>query len=124
MTSKLFFDTDCISSFLWVKKESILFKLYPRRIVLPQEVFVELSNPSITHIKRKVSELCLNGDITTKEILTDTDEYILFYELAISPPKGERRIGKGEAAAIALDSWKKANSRYGDLNCIDLLLPF
>ncbi len=91
---------------------------------MPQEVFVELSNPSITHIKRKVSELCLNGDITTKEILTDTDEYILFYELAISPPKGERRIGKGEAAAIALDSWKKANSRYGDLNCIDLLLPF
>ncbi len=102
MTNKLFFDTDCISSFLWVKKESILFKLYSERIVLPQDVFVELSNPSIPHIKCKVNELCLHGDITTKEILTGTDEYILFYELAVSPPKGERRIGKGEAAAIAL----------------------
>ncbi|WP_201024189.1 hypothetical protein, partial [Tepidibacillus decaturensis] len=102
MTSKLFFDTDCISSFLWVKEENILFKLYPGRIVLPKEVFIELSNPSIPHIKRKVNELCINGDVTTKEILTNTEEYRLYYELAISPPKGEKRIGKGEAAAIAL----------------------
>lgn len=102
MTNKLFFDTDCISSFLWVKEENLLFKLYPGRIVLPKEVFVELSNPSIPHIKRKVSELCTSGDITTKEILAGTDEYVLYNELAISPPKGERIIGKGEAAAIAL----------------------
>ncbi|MEA3423983.1 MAG: hypothetical protein U9Q80_09345, partial [Bacillota bacterium] len=32
----------------------------------------------------------------------NTEEYNLYYELAISPPKGERIIGKGEAAAIAL----------------------
>jgi len=36
MTNKLFFDTDCISSFLWVKEENILIKLYPGRIVLPK----------------------------------------------------------------------------------------
>ncbi len=29
MTSQLFFDTDCLSAFLWVKEENILFKLYP-----------------------------------------------------------------------------------------------
>ncbi len=29
MTKDLFFDTDCISSFLWVKREDILIKLYP-----------------------------------------------------------------------------------------------
>lgn len=102
MTSKLFFDTDCISSFLWVKEENILFNLFPGRIVLPKEVFIELSNPSIPHIKRKVHELCANSDLTTKEILTNTDEYRLYYELAVAPPKGEKRIGKGEAAAIAL----------------------
>ncbi|MFT9487179.1 MAG: hypothetical protein ACH0QD_07390 [Tepidibacillus sp.] len=77
MTSKLFFDTDYISSFLWVKEENILFQLYPGRIVLPKEVFIELSNPSIPHIKRKVNELCINGDVTTKEILTNTEEYRL-----------------------------------------------
>ena len=34
MTDKLFFDTDCISSFLWVKEENILLKLYPGLIIL------------------------------------------------------------------------------------------
>jgi hypothetical protein len=47
MIRKLFFDTDCISSFLWVREENILFKLYPERIVLPKDVVSELSNPSI-----------------------------------------------------------------------------
>ncbi|WIV12206.1 hypothetical protein [Proteiniborus sp. MB09-C3] len=102
MTDKLFFDTDCISSFLWVKEENILLKLYPGKIILPRPVFNELSSPSIPHIKRKVSELCLSGDISTKEILVNTEEYNLYYELAIAPPKGEKVIGKGEAAAIAL----------------------
>ena len=102
MTDKLFFDTDCISSFLWVKEENILFKLYPGKIILPKPVFSELSNPSIPHIKRKINEICLSGDVSTKEILVNTEEYKLYCELAISPPKGEKVIGKGEAAAIAL----------------------
>ena len=102
MINKLFFDTDCISSFLWVKEENILLKLYQGRIILPKQVFNELSNPSIPHINSKVNQLCLNGDISTKEILANTEEYKLYYELAISPPKGEKIIGKGEAAAIAL----------------------
>ena len=102
MTDKLFFDTDCISAFLWVKEENILFKLYPNRVVLPKQVFDELSNPSIPHIKRKVHDLCLKGEVFTKEILVNTEEYKLYHELAVSPPKGERIIGKGEAAAIAL----------------------
>ena len=102
MTDKLFFDTDCISSFLWVKEENILLKLYPGRIILPKEVYIELSNPSIPHIKRRVNQLCLSGKLTTKEILVDTEEYHLYYELAITPPEGVKRIGKGEAAAIAL----------------------
>lgn len=102
MTNKLFFDTDCISSFLWVKEEYILFKLYSGRIILPKQVFKELSNPSIPHIKRKMNQLCLDGDIFVKEILTNTEEFNLYYELAVVPPKGEKIIGKGEAAAIAL----------------------
>ncbi len=102
MTSKLFFDTDCISSFLWVKEENILLKLYPGRIVLPQQVFDELSNPSIPHVKRKVNHLISNGDITTQRIYTDTEEFNLYYQLVIAPAEGETIIGKGEAAAISL----------------------
>lgn len=102
MTDQLFFDTDCISSFLWVGQENILLKLYPGRVVLPQQVFDELSHPSIPHIKSKVATLCASGEVTTKQILTDTAEYGLYHELAISPPKGEIIIGKGEAAALSL----------------------
>jgi hypothetical protein len=83
MTDKLFFDTDCISSFLWVKEEYLILKLYPNRIILPKQVFEELSNPSIPHIKRKVTELCLSGDISTKEILINTEEFNLYYELVV-----------------------------------------
>ncbi|MDD2379738.1 hypothetical protein [Aminobacterium sp. EBM-42] len=102
MIKKLFFDTDCISSFLWVKEEKILLTLYPERIILPKQVSDELCNPSIPHIKRRVVQLCSEGGLAIKEILAQTDEFHLYCGLAISPPKGEKRIGKGEAAAIAL----------------------
>lgn len=42
MTDIYFFDTDCISAFLWVRNESILAKLYPGRIVLPTQVYDEI----------------------------------------------------------------------------------
>lgn len=102
MTDQLFFDTDCISSFLWVKQENLIFQLYPGRIVLPQEVFTELSNPSIPHIKSKIASLYSTGDISTMKIMTNTEEYNLYHELAIAPQKGQKVIGRGEAAAIAL----------------------
>ncbi len=89
MTKQLFFDNDCVSSFLWVNEENLLLKLYPGRIVLPQEVFDELSNPSIPHIKRKVTQLITNGYIATQRIFTETEEFYLYYQLAIAPPKGE-----------------------------------
>ncbi len=102
MTDKLFFDADCLSAFLWVKEENILFKLYPGRIVLPKQVYNELSDPRVPHFKRKINQFCQRGDLSIKEILLDTEEYYLYYELAISHSKGEKVIGKGEAAAIAL----------------------
>jgi len=102
MIKQLYFDNDCISSFLWVKEENLLLKLYPGKIVLPHEVFDELSNPSIPHIHRRLIELISNGDITTQRIYTETEEFSLYYQLAIAPPKGEKIIGKGEAAAISL----------------------
>ena len=51
MTEPLFFDTDCISAFLWVNNESILSKLFPGRIVIPKEVYDELSHPGVNRVK-------------------------------------------------------------------------
>lgn len=43
MTNQLFFDTDCLAAFLWTGNESLVAKLYPGRIVIPQMVYDELS---------------------------------------------------------------------------------
>jgi predicted nucleic acid-binding protein len=102
MTNQMFFDSDCISSFLWVKEENLILDLYPGRIILPKDIYIELSNPSIPHIKNKIASLCNNGSILTTEVVLGTEAYEIFHELAISPPKGVKVIGKGEAAAIAL----------------------
>ena len=61
MTDRLFFDTDCLSSFLWVGQENLLLQLYQGRIVLPKQVFDELSHPSISHIKEKIEALVRAG---------------------------------------------------------------
>jgi hypothetical protein len=71
MTEQLFFDTDCLSSFLWVRRENILLQLYSGRIILPQQVFNELSNPIVPHLKSKVAALKANGDIEIWKILTN-----------------------------------------------------
>ena len=102
MINKLFFDADCLSAFLWVNREDILFELFPKKIVLPKQVYVELCHPSILHFKRKIDQFAQRDKLSIKEILLDTEEYHLYYELAFSPPKGETVIGRGEAAAIAL----------------------
>ena len=37
------FDTDCISSFLWIKRLDIVKNLFPNQIIIPQTVFNELN---------------------------------------------------------------------------------
>ena len=57
MTDKYFFDTDCLSAFLWVRNENILIKLYGGKIVLPEQVYSELSHPRIPHLKTMTDNL-------------------------------------------------------------------
>lgn len=53
MTDDLFFDTDCLSAFLWINDTNILYELYGGRIVLPEPVCQELSN-RVFHISGSV----------------------------------------------------------------------
>lgn len=57
LTDKLFFDTDCLSAFLWVRGGSILSQLYPGRIILPAQVYDELKR--VPHLLAKESLLVL-----------------------------------------------------------------
>jgi len=104
LTDSLYFDTDCISSFLWVKEEHLLASLYSGKIKIPQQVYNELSYPGTPQLKMRVDALISNGDAAIESILTDTPEYSLYSKLTNAPDEGHRVIGKGEAAAIVLAS--------------------
>ena len=101
MIDDLFFDTDCLSSFLWINDTNLLHELYGGRIVLPEPVYQELSNPSIPHIKQRTDVMIKNKDVSVKTIETGTEEYDLYVEL-VRGKKGQKSIGRGEAGGIAL----------------------
>ena len=84
MTEPLFFDTDCISAFLWVDNESILSKLFPGRIIIPKEVYSELSHPGVNHVKGLKAQIDImieNKEAIVETIMTGTDTYELYRQL-------------------------------------------
>lgn len=117
MTDDLFFDTDCLSSFLWVNDTNILHELYGGKIVLPEPVYQELSNPSIPHIKQRIDVMIYNKDVSIKTIEVGTEEYKMYAEL-VRGKKGQKSIGRGEAGGIALA--KKYNGILASNNYKDI----
>ena len=110
MTEPLFFDTDCISAFLLVNNESILSKLFPGRIVIPKEVYDELSHPSVNRVKglkAQVDLMLQAGNATIESIMVGTDTYELYRKLTSHPDPGHKIIGRGEAASISLAKEKQ-----------------
>lgn len=102
LTESFFFDTDCLSAFLWVGEESILPQLYPGKIVIPKPVYTEIDRPSISHLKARVDALDAANLVTIQEIVVGSDEYETYYQLTEEPTRGHKAIGSGEAASLAL----------------------
>ena len=99
-TDDYFFDTDCISAFLWVNHQNILAKLYPGRIIISQQVYDELCY--VPELKYKVANMLANDDVKLMDIDYGTPEYDDFEEMTQHPPNEFKIIGNGEASAIAL----------------------
>ncbi len=100
MIEKYFFDTDCLSAFLWVREESILAKLYPGKIILPAQVYNELSK--VPHLQARADALINNGDLKVESMMVGTDEYEDYLQMTTKPDLGMKIIGDGEAAGIAM----------------------
>ena len=101
-TEPLFFDTDCLSAFLWIKEESIVTRLYPGRVVIPQAVYSELSNPCVPHLKARIDLLLATGRARVQDIDVGTPAYAFYKKLIIPTEIGQKVIGRGEAEAITL----------------------
>ena len=101
MTNELFFDTDCLSAFLWINDTNILEELYGGNIVLPNPVYDELSNPMVPQLKRRADALIAKNMAVVKDIEVGSEEYRLYRQL-VSGAGVNKAIGNGEAAGIAL----------------------
>lgn len=100
LTEKYFFDTDCLSAFLWVREESILARLYAGRIILPTQVYNELQR--VPHLQARVDALKNQGNLSIESMEAGSEEYRDYLQMTTSPESGMRIIGRGEAAGIAM----------------------
>lgn len=118
MTAPIFFDTDCLSSFLWAEREDIVIRLYEGRIFIPEAVYDELSNPVVRHLAKLIEHLEWEDQLEIKRIYPKTPEYELYSSLAIHPIENRILIGKGEASAIVLAKFYNgivASNNLGDV---------
>lgn len=102
MTDQLFFDTDCISSFLWTDQGCILTKLYPERIVIPAIVYDELSRVRKPQFVQRLTSLVESGEVALMDIDFGTEAFSLYRQMTCKPAPGKPVIGDGEASALAL----------------------
>lgn len=100
MTDRYFFDTDCLSAFLWVRGESILSQLFAGHIVLPMQVYDELKR--VPHLLARADALKNRGDLVVDSMEVGSEEYYDYLSMTTAPEKGMRIIGRGEAAGIAM----------------------
>ena len=118
MTNDYFFDTDCLSAFLWINDTNILKALYGGRIVIPSPVYDELSNPCVPQLKRRTDVLLDENVATVQQLVVNTEEYELYNNLIRGSIDG-KQIGRGEAAGIALAKTHNgilASNNYRDIS--------
>jgi len=101
LTDPLFFDTDCLSAFLWTGRESIVTQLYPGRVVIPQSVLDELSRVCAPAFEERVASLAADAAVEVCDIDLASPALPLYREMTSRPKPGFKVIGRGEAAAMA-----------------------
>ncbi|MHA6482755.1 hypothetical protein ACX1C1_12715 [Paenibacillus sp. strain BS8-2] len=102
MTDSLFFDSDCISAFLWVNEQNLLTLLYPGMIVIPKPAYDELSYPTTPHLKQRIDSLIKDKQASLADIIVGSETHTLYQKLTTYQNEGQKIIGPGEAASIAL----------------------
>lgn len=119
---KIYFDADCLSSFLRVGKENILIVLYGNKIVIPSMVVEELRGYQRRRsfpLYDKIIDMESKGLVSFESIKTGTDAYTIYDKLT-NDNEIHNAIGKGESSVIALavtNSNKMASNNLKDVTC-------
>lgn len=101
--SPIFYDTDCLVSFLVIGEGNLLHKLFSK-IIIPKQLYDELSHPnSPPIIKNELEQYKKDNFIEIKDIKITDKEYYVYKQIKNGVwREDEKCIGKGEAAALAL----------------------
>lgn len=103
MKLPIVFDTDCISSFLWIKRLDIIDNLFPNEIIIPQTVYDELNkikSPQYRFLFNDLNVQILQKNFELKDVMVTNWEFDEYRKLISM--KNPKRIGRGEAAAIVI----------------------
>ena len=100
MTKPVFYDTDCLSSFLQIDRIDLLKKEYSK-IIISTQVKDELFNKKTPEkIKNRLTSLIQEGYVEVKDLEFGSDEFNQYYKF-ITDDKTED-ICKGELSVISL----------------------
>lgn len=102
LSPPIVFDTDCLSSFLWVRRPDLVPAVLGGSILLPEQVVYELDNLRLT--KYAWVPQMLDQEITAGsfEVLRIKAQGAVATEyLALVGGKYGKRMGSGEAAVLA-----------------------
>ncbi len=117
MTKLIFFDTDCLSSFLLVNRRFLLTHLFKGRIIVPVATANEIfSKPPFLFLISEFKKFVNEAEVEIRDIDNHTEESKLYFELTQNPSFA---IGKGEAAAIVLAKQLNgilASNNYADVS--------
>ncbi|MEW6183588.1 MAG: hypothetical protein AB1500_10515 [Bacillota bacterium] len=106
------FDNDCLSSFLWVKRLDILSSLFRDEIVVPKVVVTELnylttvSGGRWAWVYRALESKTREGAVSVRDVAVGTEEAVEFMQLTQWTGYKGKRLGKGEAAVLALTRYQ------------------
>ena len=100
----VYYDIDCINSFLIIDRVDLLKSAFSRIHVSNQTIEI-YSNPSLSEeLRDKFNELIYSGFVKKEEINLNTDIFALYHFLVDNKENGNKFIGKSEASTIALAS--------------------
>lgn len=100
MTKPVFYDTDCLSSFLQINRIDLLKKEYSK-IIISAKVKDELFDKNTPEkIKNRLTSIIQEGYVEIKDLEFGSAEFEQYYEF-ITDDKTED-VGKGELSVISL----------------------
>lgn len=114
MTKPVFYDTDCLSSFLQINRIDLLKKEYSK-IIISAKVKDELFDKNTPEkIKNRLTSIIQDGYVEIKDLEFGSAEFEQYYEF-ITDDKTED-VGKGELSVISLAIVKNGILASNNLN--------